>query len=139
MTDYLTDISDQLLTEALTKSFGRDTMRPKGQHKWDPSNPSLDQCCPTALAVNAITGFSIYVCQMIDSAGKIVDDNTHFCNLKPNGEIYDGSADQFNHLDFKPVYERKRKVQPERLLRTKHVKDRFLILEQRVRKALEDL
>jgi len=139
MASYLADITDELLTAAFAKSWGPDTMRVQDQYKWDPANPSLDQCCITTLVANAIAGYTAYVCPMVDRDNKVVEDDVHYFNLRPDGNIYDGSADQFNHNGLKPVYEKKRKVQPEKLFRTKHVRDRFELLEPRVRKALEEL
>ena len=70
----------------LRKAWCRETAHPSYQSKWSEDNPSVGQCCVTALVVQDLYGGDIYSCKV----GK----NSHFVNII-NERIVDKTAEQF--------------------------------------------
>jgi hypothetical protein len=133
---YNSDNLTDLLQEALRRSWCQDSLRRRDRPHWDPANPSIDQCYISSLVVNAIIGFDMYECPMVDASGKVIED-THAFNVLPDGRIYDTTAEQFKVLPLRPIYDMRTKLNPHDLMQT--MRQRFELLEPTTRAALDEL
>lgn len=106
---------------ALEKSWGKDTAYRKDADNWSKDNPALGQCAITALLFNELYGGKIY-------SGVADNGIVHYWNRK-NGIKRDFTKKQFKErLRFKQI----RKWNRDELLETGNVKDRYMLLRERV-------
>lgn len=110
------------LLAALHLAWGADTVRDGDD--WTPLCPSLNQCCPTALVVQAIVGGRIRRCKMQQGG-------THFYNILCSGTRFDATGAQFEYTRNLPQLLGSRAVGPKSLLRVKHVAHRYELLLER--------
>lgn len=108
----------------LRKAWCRETAHPSYQSKWSEDNPSLGQCCVTALVIQDQYGGDIYSCK--------VGSNSHFINII-NERIIDKTAEQFGGTDkIKYISGSFRKRARTSLLKNKDVKKRYELLKTRL-------
>ena len=111
----------------LRKAWCRETAHPSYQSKWSENNPSVGQCCVTALVIQDKYGGDIYSCKV----GK----NSHFVNVI-NERIVDKTAEQFGGADkIKYISGSFRKRTKTSLLKSNNIKIRYELLKLR----LEDM
>lgn len=108
----------------LRKAWCRETTHPSYQSKWSEDNPSLGQCCVTALVIQDQYGGDIYSCK--------VGNNSHFVNII-NERIVDRTAEQFGGSGkIKYIIGSFRKRTRMSLLNNKDVKARYEMLKARL-------
>lgn len=108
----------------LRKAWCRETAHPSYQNKWSEDNPSVGQCCVTALVMQDLYGGDIYSCK--------VGNHSHFVNII-NERIIDNTAEQFGGTDkIKYVSGSFRKRSKTSLLKSKDVKRRYELLKLRL-------
>ncbi len=113
-------------SDALEKSWGKDTAYRKDAENWSPDNPALGQCAITALLFNELYGGTIY-------SGVADNGVVHYWNRK-FGIKRDFTKQQFNSpLVFRNV----KKWDREELLATGNVRERYSILRTRVLQILK--
>lgn len=108
----------------LRKAWCRETAHLSYQSKWSEDNPSLGQCCVTALVIQDQYGGDIYSCK--------VGNNSHFVNII-NERIVDKTAEQFGGANkIKYISGSFRKRTRVSLLKNKDVKQRYELLKARM-------
>lgn len=108
----------------LRKAWRRETTHPSYQSKWSEDNPSVGQCCVTALIVQDKYGGDIYSCK--------VGNCSHFINII-NERIIDKTAEQFGGVSkVKYISGSFRKKSRELLLKNKDIKRRYELLKTRL-------
>jgi hypothetical protein len=108
----------------LRKAWCRETAHPSYQSKWSEDNPSIGQCCVTALVIQDKYGGDIYSCKV----GK----HSHFVNII-NEKIIDKTAEQFGGINnIKYVDGSFRKKSRMSLLKNKDIKQRYELLKSKL-------
>jgi hypothetical protein len=108
----------------LRQAWCRETAHSSYQNKWTEANPSMGQCCVTALVIQDQYGGDIYSCK--------VGRNSHFINIIDD-RIIDKTAEQFGgtgrvqYINGSFV-----KRSREALLKNKDVKTRYELLKARL-------
>jgi hypothetical protein len=108
----------------LRKAWCRETAHPSYQSKWSEDNPSVGQCCVTALVIQDLYGGDIYSCKV----GK----HSHLVNII-NERIIDKTAEQFGGVDKIKYISGSFKLKTRlSLLKSKSVKERYELLKARM-------
>jgi hypothetical protein len=116
------------LQNALAKSWGKDTAHRSVRNRWTDKNKALGQCAVTALVVNKYLGGEIM-------KGVIVGENApHYWNILTSGEVVDLTKSQFGNRVFEMGVTKKK--QPNDILRHKDFRNRYELLDKRVRTVI---
>lgn len=108
----------------LRKAWCRETAHPSYQSRWSEDNPSVGQCCVTALAIQDLYGGDIYSCK--------VGNNSHFVNIIDE-RIIDKTSEQFGGTSqIKYISGSFRKKSRKSLLKNKNIKERYELLKSRM-------
>ena len=112
----------------LRDAWCRETAHPSYQDKWSEDNPCIGQCLVTALIIQDKYGGDIYSCK--------VGRHSHFVNVIDN-RIIDKTADQFGGVtNIKYVVGSFRLKSRNDLLKSKHVRQRYELLKERLEEAI---
>lgn len=96
---------------------------------WSPQTPSLNQCAVTALVVQDFLGGDLLRCEMTNG-------DSHYWNRLPDGTEEDLTADQFEHIEVRPMRETTVVRTRQYVLSFPDTMKRYAILLQRVAAAL---
>lgn len=108
----------------LRNAWCRETAHPSYRDKWSEDNPSVGQCCVTALAIQDKYGGDIYSCK--------VGNNSHFVNIIDE-RIIDRTAEQFGESsNIKYMSGSFRKRTRVSLLKNNDVKARYELLKAKL-------
>lgn len=89
--------------------------------KWNPENPSLNQCAVTALAVQDLLGGVLLRCELSDGG-------SHYWNKLPDGSELDLCAGQFQRISAYPLKDTTEERTRERVLEFTSTQKRYLKL-----------
>ena len=106
----------------LRKAWCRETAHPSYQDKWSEDNPSYGQCCVTALVMQDLYGGDVYECK--------VQGKRHYVNITLEGYLHDYTSMQFEEGQI--VYDKMKLRTRESLLKSKSVKERYVLLKTRL-------
>lgn len=106
------------------QAWCKETAHPSYQKEWNENNPTYGQCLPTALIVQDTFGGDIYSCK--------IKNKIHFYNIIDE-RIVDLTKEQFQSYENEPLfYEGTQKKDRNKLLKVKHVYERYKLLKQRL-------
>lgn len=121
-------ITLETLSDALSKSWCKDTAHLSFRERWSEKNKALGQCAATALIINKYLGGEII-------RGEIVgNDISHYWNILPFGEIVDLTKSQFGGKKVEFINIEKRNSDD--MLKNDDLRERYELLDKLVRITL---